>query len=385
MSNSNVHPFDGRVHAQYNQLLSTGRFSCSNPNMQQIPHAIKNSIYLSSDNGVVYDTDYAAVELRLESVVSGDKIMLDAYKKNMDLHYVTANLLLGKEIPHTDEEKDDAETNPNSKFISKDDRNLAKYFNFGLIYGVSKESFVTLLRQSNPQMTEKMGSDYYDTYFQKYTGVRDTIASAKRTFEQGTIKTVTRWIKMKNDSLVKKDSQVAFFAQCRTLIGRILACDNPRKLMNYPVQGSGADAIKLGICKLGYTTRKLNTTHHTINLVHDDTIGECEIFDFEINSKLFREALEWSINYVLRRKFFTPVDQDFCILSMFGEEVFLEGATTLEKAREILISNMKMDYDKLVKYQKDNSTKDVVDFTEKLNRENRVLQKLDNYLKSIKS
>lgn len=126
MAVTNVHPFDGRIHASFNQLLSTNRFACKNPNMQQIPRTIKNEVYMSGPATIVYDDDYAAVELRLVTVVSGDKVLLEAYKNNTDLHYLTSSLLLDKKIPHTVEEKEDAEKNPNSQFVSKEERGFGK-------------------------------------------------------------------------------------------------------------------------------------------------------------------------------------------------------------------------------------------------------------------
>lgn len=126
MSDTNLHPWDNKIHAKFNQLLNTGRFSCSNPNMQQIPKDIKNSIYQSEEDEIIFDTDYAAVELRLATVVSGDPVMLQNYKNNVDMHYYTASKLYKKEIPKTHEEKEDAEKNPNSRFISKVQRGLGK-------------------------------------------------------------------------------------------------------------------------------------------------------------------------------------------------------------------------------------------------------------------
>ena len=128
MSHKFVHPYDNRIHPTFNQLLNTGRFACKEPNMQQIPKDIKNDIYMSSDedNTVIYDTDYAAVELRLVTGVTQDPVLLEAYRKNTDMHYLTASLLFNKKIPKTHEEKEDAEKNPNTVFINKWERGFGK-------------------------------------------------------------------------------------------------------------------------------------------------------------------------------------------------------------------------------------------------------------------
>ena len=382
MAITNVHPFDGRIHASFNQLLSTNRFACKNPNMQQIPRTIKNEVYMSGPDTIVYDDDYAAVELRLVTVVSGDKVLLEAYKNNTDLHYLTSSLLLDKKIPHTVEEKEDAEKNPNSQFVSKEERGFGKSCNFGLVYGISKEGFIALLRQNGSTMTDQELGKYYDKYYSSYPGVKAMIDNARKTFMYGTDKTIDRWVELKNGHLQKVTKEVPFYTHCRTLFGRVLTVDTQNKLMNYPVQGSGADTIKLAITKLGYESRKIKSTHRTINLIHDDTVGECIVADFDTVSPIFRGALEWAVNYVLRHAFFTSVDKDFCILSMFGEEVMIEGALTLKDAQEKLIEMMKHNYEKFVKAKEANETEELVKLSEKLNTQNRVLEKLTKVINS---
>ena len=382
MAITNVHPFDGRIHASFNQLLSTNRFACKNPNMQQIPRTIKNEVYMSGPDTIVYDDDYAAVELRLVTVVSGDKVLLEAYKNNTDLHYLTSSLLLDKKIPHTVEEKEDAEKNPNSQFVSKEERGFGKSCNFGLVYGISKEGFIALLRQNGSTMTDQELGKYYDKYYSSYPGVKAMIDNARKTFMYGTDKTIDRWVELKNGHLQKVTKEVPFYTHCRTLFGRVLTVDTQNKLINYPVQGSGADTIKLAITKLGYESRKIKSTHRTINLIHDDTVGECLVTDFDTVSPIFRGALEWAVNYVLRHAFFTSVDKDFCILSMFGEEVMIEGALTLKDAQEKLIEMMKRNYEKFVKAKEANETEELVKLSEKLNTQNRVLEKLTKVINS---
>lgn len=373
MSITNVHPYDGRIHPHFNQLLNTGRFACSKPNMQQIPKDIKNDIYMSDLDGVAFDTDYAAVELRLATVVSGDPVMLEAYKKNTDMHYLTASNLFNRKIPKTIEEKEDAEKNENSEFVAKWQRGFAKGCNFGLIYGLHWTSFVDMNRGTG-MFTDQELKDKYDKFFETYPGLDAMIRNAKNTFMMGSDLHITRWVAYKNGVMKRMDNkQVPFFAQCKTLLGRRLAVDTERKLMNYPVQGSGADAIKIAICYMGYHTRKDETTYKTINLVHDDTIGESKFFDFDKNSKYFRDGLEFAINYILRYQFHTPVDQDFCVLSLFGEEVFLEQALTRKGIEEKLIEKMKHDYDRM---QKSDDKEEIENYVKELNKCNRLLNRV---------
>lgn len=387
MTIKNLHPVDKRIHASFNQLLSTGRFACSNPNMQQIPKNIKNSVYQSKEDGIIFDTDYAAVELRLETVVADDPVMLDAYKQNKDLHYLTASKLFKKQIPTTHEEKEDAETNPNTKFITKKERGRAKKFNFGLIYGMGANTFMASCKGDWAELTQDEARAYIDDYFNTYTGVKKVIEGARSLFLNGRNLKIYRWIADKRGNWKKIIKPVPFFAQCKTLMGRVISVGTERQLMNAPVQGSGADAIKLAICKLGYDTRKIGSSYRTINLIHDDTVGECSIKDFDVSSNLFRNALEFAINYILRYKFYTPVNQDFCVLSMYGEEIFLEEAFTLKDCETKILELIKHDYDKLkevdekIKQAQDSDEynslmKKHTKYVSDLNKYNRILEKL---------
>lgn len=382
MTIKNLHPVDKRIHASFNQLLNTGRFACKNPNMQQIPRKMKNRIYQSKEDGIVFDADYAAVELRLETVVSNDPVMLDAYKLGKDLHYLTASKIFKKQIPSTAEEKEDAASNPNTVFVTKDERNKAKGFNFGLIYGMHWTTFITFSKSMWAELTPEEAQNYFKDYFDTYKGVKATIDTAKSIFMGGSDKEITRWIKFANGSLHKMKKKVPFFTQCQTLLGRRIAVDTERKLLNYPVQGSGADTIKLAICKMGYENRQLNSSYNTINLIHDDTVGECSIKDFNKCSKIFRDALEFAINYILRYKFHTSVDKDFCVLSMYGEEIFLEEVFTLKDCETKIIELMNDRYSKLKDLDETDTTAKIK-LTEELNRYNRILTKLKRDLNAL--
>lgn len=252
--------------------------------------------------------------------------------------------------------------------------------NFGLIYGMHWSTFQVHGEVNGFELTDQEAQDYVNSFFDTYKGLKAVVENSKNLFMYGTELEIPRWIKYKNDTLHQVTRTVGFFTQCKTLLGRRLAVDTDRKLMNYPVQGSGADAIKLGICRMGYITRQKQSTYRSINLVHDDTIGKSKLYDFDFNSEIFRESLEFAINYILRYHFRTPVNQDFCILSMFGEEVFLEEALTLQDVDAKIIEKMKEYFEKL---KKSTDTEEQVELTKELNKYNRVLTKLRDRVKQI--
>lgn len=204
--------------------------------------------------------------------------------------------------------------------------------NFSLIYGCHWTSFVAMIQASRQSdLTEKEIVDMYNKFFDIHKGVKEIIENAKNIFMHGSDKKITRWVRFKNGTLHKMENKVVpFFTTCKTLLGRILTVDTERKLMNFPVQGSGSDTIKLAICRMGHITRKEGTRYNTINIVHDDAIGESYYKHFDRSSEVFRSSMEWAVNFILRRKFHTPVNQDFCVLSLLGEEILLEEAFTLK-------------------------------------------------------
>lgn len=251
-----------------------------------------------------------------------------------------------------------------------------KNCNFGLIYGIAKKSFISM--NSWTGMSEQQCGEAYDKFFESYPGVAALIKHARQTFMQGKDLQITRWIRYANGSMHKLPKTVPFFTSVRTLLGRILTVDTERKMMNYRTQGSGADIIKVAICKMGYETRLEKTSYKTINMVHDDTIGESKLEDFDRNSEIFRNALEFAVNYVLRYKFHTPVNQDFCVLSLLGEETFLEEAITLKDIDEKLVARIQHLVELI---QKEEDVEEKTKLTIKANQQYKLLEKFRAYLK----
>jgi hypothetical protein len=186
---------------------------------------------------------------------------------------------------------------------------------------------------------------------------------------------IVRWVRFKDDRLHRIEKKTSFYTTTRTLLGRILCLDTANKLMNYGIQGSGSDAIKLGVCDMGYKLRQKQSTYRTINLIHDDTVGNSKLYDFDENSAQFRASLEFAINYILRYKFYTPVDQDFCVLSVCGKELFLEGAKTLQEVEDKILEVMRKELKEL---QEEQDTTKRAELTDDLNQLNDVLQRVKN-------
>src|SRR3989442_9127447 len=118
---------DGRLHTTFNQAVAaTGRLSTSNPNLQAIPIRTElgreiRSAFIAEPGNKLLSADYSQIELRILAHVSGEPKLREAFARGEDIHTATAAEVLGKD-PAT---------------LTKDERNVAKMINFGIIYGTS--------------------------------------------------------------------------------------------------------------------------------------------------------------------------------------------------------------------------------------------------------
>src|SRR5262249_43390255 len=113
---------DSRVYPTWRQIgAASGRMSCSEPNLQQLPRGEHRRCVVAPPGRVLVKADYSQIELRIAARISGDEALLQAYRRGDDLHARTARAVLGL-----------AE-------VTKEHRQLAKALNFGLLFGMGAE------------------------------------------------------------------------------------------------------------------------------------------------------------------------------------------------------------------------------------------------------
>ena len=157
---------DGRLHTHFNQTVAaTGRLSTSSPNLQAIPIRTElgreiRSAFVAEPGRRLLSADYSQVELRILAHVSGEPRLREAFARGEDVHTATAAEVLGKD-PAT---------------LTKDERNIAKMVNFGIIYGISAFGL-----SENLDIPRDEAQTYIDTYLARFPHVQDFIA---RTVEQ---------------------------------------------------------------------------------------------------------------------------------------------------------------------------------------------------------
>jgi DNA polymerase-1 len=147
---------NGRVYASWRQIgASSGRMSCSAPNLQQLPRGKYRGCFRAPPGRVLVKGDYSQIELRIAAKISGDPNMLAAYQSGQDLHTLTAQRLLSKQE------------------VTKEDRQIAKSANFGLLYGMGARGYRNYAKSTyGVEMTEARATAYREAFFSTYPGPR---------------------------------------------------------------------------------------------------------------------------------------------------------------------------------------------------------------------
>lgn len=145
-----------RIYPSFNITARTGRTTCSNPNLQQIPQDknVRNLIE-ARPGWKILECDFSQVELRVASMFSGDKNMQHAYQSGSDLHSKTTELLFG-------------DTSKLSHQEQKRKRTEAKSMNFGFLYGMSAKTFVDYAKGYGLNITEEQSEGFRNNFFQAY-------------------------------------------------------------------------------------------------------------------------------------------------------------------------------------------------------------------------
>ena len=258
------HPDTKRIHTSYQQAVtSTGRLSSTEPNLQNIP--IKTAegrkireAFVAEKGNVLISADYSQIELRIMAHLSGDKNLTHAFNNNIDVHSATASEIF--DVPLEE--------------VTTDHRRSAKAINFGLIYGMSAFG---LTRQLG--ITRHEAQAYLDTYFERYTGVREYMDSTKE--------------------LAKKNLYVETILGRKLHVTEINASNGLRRqaaeraAINAPLQGSAADIIKKAMIDVDEWIGEDNPNIKMIMQVHDELI-------FEVKKDFAEEALTHVISLMER-------------------------------------------------------------------------------------
>jgi DNA polymerase I-like protein with 3'-5' exonuclease and polymerase domains len=225
----------GRIHSSYRQIgANSGRFSCGNPNVQQIPRGKEfRECFVPEEGNKFIIADYSQIELRVAAEIAKDKTMIEAYRSEQDLHALTAALVANKSIEQ----------------VTKAERQSAKAINFGLIYAMGAKGLQGYAKTVyGVDMSLEQAEIFRDRFFNAYRGIANWHAAMKRASD---------------------------ITEVRTLSGRRCIFNGEAgltALLNTPVQGTAADIAKKALGMMAPVAKKLNG--HIIATVHDEILLE---------------------------------------------------------------------------------------------------------------
>ena len=264
---------DGKVHAHFNQTVTTtGRISCTEPNLQNIPIRQEmgrklRKAFIPEENCVLVGADYSQIELRVLAHMSGDEALIESFNNGEDIHRATAARVLG--IP---EDK-----------ITLEERSRAKAVNFGVIYGMSAFGLSSELR-----ITRKDADEYIKAYFAKHAAVKEFMdEQVKFCKANGYVSTL-----LGRKRFIKEINASAYMVK---QVGERLA-------MNTPIQGSAADIIKLAMIKVFRALRDQGLRSRLILQVHDELIINTREEEKEQVEKLLTENMESAYELAVKLK-----------------------------------------------------------------------------------
>jgi DNA polymerase I len=252
-----------RVHTTFQSAATaTGRLSSINPNLQNIPVRTElgreiRAAFTASPGTQLLSADYSQIELRLLAHFSGDPLLVRAYAENQDIHTLTASEVFGVA----------AET------MDKETRNRAKAVNFGIVYGIS--AFGLAAQLGIPQAEARA---YIDRYFARYVGVKAFIEKTlEQTRREGSVRTMFGRLRPIPDIESRNPNQRGFAE---------------RTAINTPLQGTGADLIKLAMIAIDreLAGRKLKT--RMVLQVHDELLFEVPLDETAEIEALVRKEME---------------------------------------------------------------------------------------------
>lgn len=239
-------PSTHKIHCTFNQsVTATGRLSCQNPNLQNIPirteegKKIRYAFKPSSPSCSFLSADYSQIELRILAHLSQDETLMNAFLQGGDVHRFTASLVF----------------NVSQEAVTQEMRHLAKAVNFGILYGQQAFGLSQQLGISYAQ-----ASQFITTYFERYPKIKSFLDSCKqKAHETGLATTFTGRQRPLIDIHSKNPA---------------LKAAAERLAINTPIQGAQADIIKLAMIEIH---KKLLTSPHLgfmVLQIHDELIFE---------------------------------------------------------------------------------------------------------------
>jgi DNA polymerase I len=253
---------DGRLHTTINQAVAaTGRLSTSSPNLQAIPIRTElgreiRSAFVADQGSRLLSADYSQIELRILAHVSGEPKLREAFLRGEDIHTATAAEVLGKD-PAT---------------LTTNERAVAKMINFGIVYGISAFGL-----SENLDIPKEQAQAYIDAYLARFPRVQAFIArTIAQTGEDGYASSLLGR-RRPVPELRASNRQTRGFGE--------------RVAVNFVMQGSNADIIKVAMVAIHHRLRAEGRGARLVLQVHDELLLEVPETEISAVRELVREEM----------------------------------------------------------------------------------------------
>ena len=251
--------YESRIHPNFNLTnVVSGRTSCNNPNLQQVPRTKDiRGLFSGAPGMILFEADYSQLELRIAAHYANDKTMLRIYHEKGDIHTETAKLFTNGREP------------------TKEERGKAKAVNFGFLYGMQAKKFVAYALNSYGQtFTQNEAEHIRNLFFAKYSRLLPWHAEQEQLCEmQGGI--YNMFGRFRRLPLIYSENKWE-------------RASAARRAINTPVQGSGSDLLISAVTQINKELKGIAWIGAT---VHDSIRGECRVEDKDFVDETIRRIM----------------------------------------------------------------------------------------------
>ncbi|MFZ7945704.1 DNA polymerase [Neobacillus sp. 19] len=245
--------FDGKIHPWHNTYgAATGRFTCKDPNTQQIPAKrpeIRHLFLATGPDRILVSIDYSQIELRVLAHMANETILIEAFEKGQDIHSTTAALISGYTYEEIEANKD-VDGSPHQKY-----RKQAKIVNFGIVYGMGAGKLADTL-----EISKNEAQKIIDDYFKGYPGIKRYMDEQHaKVMKQGFVTDIFGRKRRLHNEVKSKERFRVFGAQ--------------RQAGNFPIQASAGSILKKAIVDLQPIIPKYEA--YILLQCHDELILDC--------------------------------------------------------------------------------------------------------------
>jgi DNA polymerase-1 len=261
-----INPETGRIHTSFNQAVTaTGRLSSSDPNLQNIPIRSEEGrrireAFVPAEGNVLLAADYSQVELRILAHMADEPALKESFARGEDIHTRTASEIFDVFL----------------EMVTPDMRRQAKTINFGVLYGMSAFGLAKSLG-----IGRKEAQTYIDHYFARYPRVLAFMETKKTEARDKLYVTTLLGRRCAVPEIASKNGAIRGYAE--------------RNAINYPIQGSAADIIKVAMVRIHERLRDENLQAKMVLQVHDELVFDVPVSEQSAVEKLVRWEMEHAV------------------------------------------------------------------------------------------